>query len=161
MSWRQAALNSTSADAAWMASTNRRREVRSVRNGRHLARAERFEEAARPLEIELWIPGLDAQEKLVAGRQREPRDVEDRVIRHRQAVEREHAEHGRQRGTENRAFERDRYEHRPGIERFAADVQRVGHRRGPVLKKVAADAANDAADEDDQRQLRMMLAERV
>ena len=54
--------------------------------------------------------------------------------------------------TENRALEGDRNERRPAVQRLAADVQRVGDRRHPVLQQVAAEAADDAADQHDQRQ---------
>src|SRR5262249_5659121 len=70
----------------------------SVRNGGHLSRTQCLEELARRRELELWIPRLDAQEEPVPAGQRESRYVEHRVVRLRQAVEREHAEHGRQRG---------------------------------------------------------------
>src|SRR5450631_4339778 len=73
-----------------------------IANGRDLPRAERFEKSTRGVDVELRILRLDAQKKTVAARQREPRHVEYRVVRHRQAVEREHAEHREQRRAENR-----------------------------------------------------------
>src|SRR5262249_55986695 len=97
---------------------------RSVRNGRHLSRLQRFQEPARLLEIELRIAGLDAEEEAVAAGEREPGHVEHRVIGHRQPVQREHAEDGRQGRGENRALECDRDEHRPAVVRLAADVDR-------------------------------------
>src|SRR4029077_14041032 len=68
-----------------------------IRDSGHLPRAERLEEAARRVEIELRILRLDAQEEPVAAGQREARHAEHRVIGHRQAVEREHAEDAGQR----------------------------------------------------------------
>src|SRR6266404_365139 len=59
----------------------------SVRNGRHLPWAERVEEGARLLEIEVRVPCLDAEKEAIAAGKREPRHIEDRVIRHRQTVE--------------------------------------------------------------------------
>src|SRR5262245_45893086 len=85
----------------------------SVRNGGHLARIERLEEPARVLEVKLRVLRLDAQEESIAAREREARHVEDRVVGHRQPVEREHAEYGRQHRAENRALERHRDERRP------------------------------------------------
>src|SRR4051812_22858790 len=70
--------------------------VGSVGNGRDLPRVQRFEKAARRFQLELGILRLDAQEEAVAARQGEARHVEHRVIRLRQAVQREHAEHARQ-----------------------------------------------------------------
>src|SRR5690348_2068710 len=85
---------------------------RSVRNGRHLPRTERLEIAPRVLEIELRVARLDAEEEPVPAREREPRDVEHRMIRLRQAVQRQHPEHRRQRGAEDRHLERHRNERR-------------------------------------------------
>src|SRR5882762_5564922 len=62
--------------------------IRSLfRNGRHLPWTERVKEGARLLEIEPRVPRLDAEKEAIAAGKREPRHVEDRVIRHRQAVE--------------------------------------------------------------------------
>src|SRR5476649_1165778 len=133
----------------------------SVCNGRDLPRVQRFEEVARRFDVELGILRLDAEEEPVTAGQREPRQVEDRVIRHRQAVEREHAEDARQRGRENRALEGDRDERRPAVQRLAADVERVRDDRRPVLQRVAADAADQAANQHDERQTRVVRAERV
>src|SRR6516162_8771983 len=63
-----------------------------VRNGRHLSRIERFQESSRPFQIELRVGRLYTEKKSIAAREREPRNVEHRVIGLRQAVEREHAE---------------------------------------------------------------------
>src|SRR5580765_5020030 len=66
----------------------------SVGNGGHLSRVERLEESARVFELKFRVPRLDAQEEPVAAREGKARHVENGVIRHRQAVERQHAEHG-------------------------------------------------------------------
>src|SRR4051812_34727958 len=57
----------------------RRGEFVSVRNGRHLARAERLQVAARLLDVKLRVARFDAQEEPVAAGQREPRHVEHGV----------------------------------------------------------------------------------
>ena len=57
---------------------------------------------------------------------------------------------------EDRALEGHRDERRPAVQRPAADVQRIGDRRRPVLQRVAAEAADDAADQHDQRQPRVV-----
>src|SRR3954447_19447537 len=67
-----------------------------VRDSGHLPRLERFQEVARRVDVELRIRRFDAEKEPVAAGEREPRQVEDRVIRLRQTVEREHAEHARQ-----------------------------------------------------------------
>src|SRR5262245_13157408 len=95
----------------------------SVRgNGGHLTRVERLEKVTRGLQIEVRIGLLDAEEEPVAAREREAGHVEDRVVRLRQPVERQHAQHRRQRGDENRALEGDRDERRPAVKRLPADV---------------------------------------
>src|SRR3954470_13836157 len=77
------------------------------------------------VEVELRIAGLDDEEELVARSLIEAPHIEDRVIRHRQSVEREHAEDGGEGGDQDRAFERDRDPGRPRVVRLAADVQRI------------------------------------
>src|SRR3954453_15474680 len=63
-----------------------------IGNGRDLPRLERFEEVARRVDVELRIDRLDAEKEPVAAGEREPGQVEHRVIRLRQPIEREHAE---------------------------------------------------------------------
>src|SRR3954447_2958064 len=123
MSWRQAATVSRSADAP---SSRPRRPCRSwftidnlFRNRGHLVGTERGHERAGALEIELAIARFDAEEEAVAARHREARVVEDRVIRLRQLVQHDHAEHAGQRRAQDRALEGDRDEHRPADERLA------------------------------------------
>src|SRR6185369_7927949 len=65
----------------------------SVRNGRDLARTERLEKSSRPFEIELRIARFDAQEEPVSAGEREACHVEYRMVRLRQAVQCQHAEH--------------------------------------------------------------------
>src|SRR5690349_11690706 len=74
--------------------------VLSALNGGYLPRKLRLEERPGAGEIELFVSRFDAQEKPIACGKRESRDVEDRMKRHRQAVEREHAEHRCERGRE-------------------------------------------------------------
>src|SRR5437879_6101614 len=120
MSWRQAATT-INAKAAKIAKQDffaplavfALNVVGSVRNGCDLTRMERVQELLRALEIELRVLRFNAEKKPVAARQREPRDVEDRVVRLRQPVQREHAEYGAQRSDEDRALEGHRDERRP------------------------------------------------
>src|SRR4051794_4764406 len=69
------------------------RSAPSISNGTALPRLECLEELPRVRDVELWIGRLDAQEEPVAAREGEARNVEHRVIRLRQPVQREHAEH--------------------------------------------------------------------
>src|SRR4029079_9330091 len=66
--------------------------VVSVRNGRDLPRVQGLEKAPCLVDVELHMPRFDAQKEAIAAGQRETRDVEHRVIRLRQAVQRQHAE---------------------------------------------------------------------
>src|SRR3954454_20348654 len=92
-----------------------------------------LEELPDAVEVELRIAGLDDEEELVARGLIEAPHVKDGVIRHRQSVQREHAEDGRECGEEDRALERDRDPGRPRVVRLAADVERVAdHVRVPA-----------------------------
>src|SRR6185503_14606067 len=78
-----------------------------ARNGRHLERTECLEKPEGLLELELGISSLDAQKEAVSAGQRKTRHVEHRMVGHWQAIQRQHAQHGRQRGDEDGALERD------------------------------------------------------
>src|SRR5437762_11598110 len=79
----------------------------------HCNRFQTFEELS--CRCKLWITRFDAKKKPVAARTLETFDVEQRMIRHRQTVQREHAEHGGNRRAENGHLERDRDECRPTV----------------------------------------------
>src|SRR5947209_1229541 len=123
-----------------------------VRNGGHLPRPQCLEESPRLLQIEVRVFGLDAEEEPIAAGERESRDIEDGVIRHRQAVQRQHAEHGRQGRDEDRALEGDRDECGPAKQRSPPDVPRVLDGRHPILQGEPADTAHQATHEHDERQ---------
>src|SRR5437016_10593803 len=103
MSCRQAALT-RAIDAKDTKDTKDRDDLRVlsvdtltlVGNGGHLPWPERLQERAGVFEIELRVACFDAQEEPVAARQREARDVEHRVVRLRQSVQRKHPEDRRQ-----------------------------------------------------------------
>src|SRR4051812_37942123 len=109
-----------------------------------LAWVECLEELPDAVEVELRIAGLDDEEELVARRLIEAPHVEDGVIRHRQAVEREHAEDRGERGDEDRAFERDGDPGRPRVVRLAADVEWIADDFGVPAHEEAGDPADDA-----------------
>src|SRR4051812_15608260 len=93
----------------------RREDTALIGNGRDLPRVQGLEKVPRLVDVELRVTRLDAQEESVAAGQRESRDVEYGVIGLRQPVQRQHAEHARQCGDQNRALEGDRYERRPAV----------------------------------------------
>src|SRR5215217_4617632 len=136
MSWRHAAaVATTTATPARRLRRPGRPKICLVLNGRYLSRADPFEELAGLLQVEFLVCRLDAEKEAIAAGQREALGVEDRMIRLRQTIERQHAEHARQRGAENRALIGDRDERRPAVERLAADVQRIRDDRNPVLEQ--------------------------
>src|SRR5436190_17220143 len=103
MSWRHAAKTRHAAteDTKDTKDTEDAGERRGlVRNCGDLPRTEGRQELARPFEVEFRVGGLDAEEEAVPARQRETRHVEYRVIRLRQAVQRQHAQHRGERGDE-------------------------------------------------------------
>src|SRR5271167_1027394 len=100
-----------------------RAPARSVLNFEYSMRMQAFQKRFCLRKFEFLVARLDAQEKTVRGRPRESLDVERRVIRRGQPIERKHSEHGRQRRAQNRQLESDRNPHRPAIERLPSDVQ--------------------------------------
>src|SRR5436309_4790834 len=126
------------------------------RNIGHLPWSKRLEKPPNRIDLELRIARLDHQEELIARGLVESPHVEDGVIRHRQAVQGEHAEDGEEGGHEDRALERDRDPSRPRVKRLAADVERIAdHVRVPAHEE-AADAADDPAEEHEQRHARVV-----
>ncbi len=115
----------------------------------------------RTLALEAAVAGLDRQEEAVARREREARHVEEGVVGHREAVQREHADHGGQPAEQHGELEGDRDEHGPAVHGAAAHVERVADGARVVLHEVAADAAEDAAQQHEERQDRPLDAERL
>ena len=62
-------------------------------------------------------------------------------MRFGQFVEREHADNRRERGGQNRQFKCDGNEHRPTVERTAADIDGIISYRRIPLHEITADAA--------------------
>ena len=83
---------------------------------------------------------------------RESWSIEDRMIRHRKLVQREHPEYRGQGRAENRALEGNRNKCRQLWERASGNIDRIFNRRGPVEQKVACQATDNASNQDDQRQ---------
>src|SRR5207237_444802 len=78
----------------------------------------------------------------------------------RQTVEGEHTEHGAERSEKNRALECDRDPCRPTVERTAADVPRITDHIGVPAHEKAAGTAEESHDQDDDRELRSVEADR-
>src|SRR6187455_2563591 len=131
------------------------------RNFGHSYRMQPLEKLPRAMPLEPRVGGLDQEEEAIGGRAPEGVDVENRVIRLRQLVQRPHADKRRERRSENRRLKGHRDELRPAIERAIADVHRVGHHRGPVLEAETGKPAEDATEQHEQRQPRSLEIERL
>src|SRR5579884_3627830 len=119
MSWRQAARNKASAAAA-VSMKKRRMEVALMRHLRDAARIHAFQERADGDEIEFRIRCLDAQEEAIARGESESRRIKERVERHGQAVQGQHAERAGESGEQDRHFKCNGNERGPGVEGAAA-----------------------------------------
>src|SRR5262249_55774732 len=108
------------------------------------------------LAIKFFVDGFDTQKKPIATRQRKTRTVEQRVIRHGQAIQPKHSEYSRERCDENRHFKRDRYKRGPAIERTSSNVQRIVDRGDPVLQEESSRTSDKTSDQYDERQSRML-----
>src|ERR1035441_6528568 len=92
-----------------------------MRHLRNRKRLETFHELLRSHQVELGIGRLDTQKETIARYRRELLHVEYRVIRLRQSIQREHAEHASQSGKQDRHLKSRNDERRPRVIRFPAD----------------------------------------
>src|SRR6476469_9919155 len=97
-----------------------------------------------------------SEEKTILRRKSEPGYIEHRVIRHGQAVQGQHAQHGGDSREQNRHLKRNHYERGPGMRRLAADVQGIIDRIHPILHQVTGAAADQPADQHYERNLVMV-----
>src|SRR4029077_17489225 len=77
--------------------------------------------------------------------------VENGMIGHRQTVERKQPEDSRQPCQEDRQLKSHRDKHWPAIQRAPTYIDRIIDDGGPILKVETADAADNAADQNNQR----------
>src|ERR1700731_245603 len=103
---------------------------------------EALKKAARGRRVVLDIGGKHDQEKPIPGSARKARHVEDRVIRHGQTVERQHAEYGRDAGKQNGRLEGDDDKSRPRMIWFAANVERGSDGRHPILHHIPGQSSH-------------------
>src|ERR1700675_3336601 len=109
-------------------------------------RVERLQKSRGFCQMKLGIARLYADvEAVAAGTLRETTDVENRVMRARQAVESNHAEDGAERSAEYGEFEGDRDERRPAVKRAPGNVHRVADNVDPIFEPEAAEAAGKSA----------------
>src|SRR5580704_2083145 len=101
--------------------------------------------------MEFFVAGLDADKEAVRGSRPETMGIENRMMRLRQPIEGEHSENGGERSAENGQFEGDGNKGRPAIVGAPGDIQGIGVDVHPVLKAKTTEAADQTADEGDQR----------
>ena len=111
------------------------------RNFGHSYRMQAFEELPVPSRSNRGSIASMQRKNRSRRRARERRNVEHRVIRLRQPVQRPHADKRGQRRAEHGRLEGHRDELRPAVERPAADVHRVGDRLRQYSRPIAAEAA--------------------
>src|ERR1019366_6488326 len=121
---------------------------RLERNIHYLLRIQAFQKLPRGVWVELWIRCLYAQEESVSGGARESFDVEYGVIRLRQSVEHEHANHSSDTCNQHHEFERNRNVGRPGVQWPSCNVVRIGDHTDPPTQHEAADCTAQTSHED-------------
>src|SRR5262249_818221 len=156
MSWRQAAARTTTPTP-----TAARSRFTLLLHVHDDPRPQLRQKRPRLVVVELRVARLDAEEEAVLRREGEARGVEDRVVRHRQAVQAEHGEDRGEGGEEDRALEGRHDERGNAVVGLAADVQREVDDGAPVAEREAGEAAEDSAAEDEGRQLAVMDVERL
>src|SRR5581483_5786664 len=127
----------------------------------HLARLQASQEFPGFLHVKLWVGGLNAQEKTILRGTDKVVDIEERMVRHGQAVQQQQPDDPGQRRAQDGRLEGDRDEGRPAIERLAADVERNGNHRHVVLQAKARQPADEPAEQDDPGKRRPGQAERL
>src|SRR5712691_10157314 len=110
-----------------------RRRSMLARHLRHRAWVQCLQEIARARGIIFFVGGKHDQEEAVFRGQRKTRNVENRVIGHGQAIQREHAEDGGDSSKQNRHLKRDNDERGPRMIGLAPDVERIVDGGHPVL----------------------------
>src|SRR4051812_6729400 len=132
------AVSATHARAMTAALT---RVSRLGRNVGYSQRIQVLEELPGRGRLEARIGGFDDQEEPVGRGARKRFDVEHRMVRLRELVERPHAEERGERRPEYGGFEGHWNELRPADERPPTHVERIRNRRHPRLEREAAGAA--------------------
>jgi hypothetical protein len=79
-----------------------------MRNLRDRARLQGLQKPTGCVGVKLWVDRFDTNEKAIPTRQSKPRDIEYRVIRHREPIESQHPEYRCQRGAQHRRLKGNR-----------------------------------------------------
>src|SRR5271167_456909 len=149
ISWRiWQPLATTESMAAHRPSTMR--EVLVIMHLGNVMRVKPLQKTCGIRKVKFFVAGLNADEEAVRRGMRETVRIENRMVRLRQPVEREHSKHSGERSKENGHLKRDRNERRPAIQRAPGDIHRIGVDVYPVLEAKAAKPSQQAADERDK-----------
>src|SRR5689334_12099135 len=108
-----------------------------------MMRMQLLKEAHRVHDMKFRVARFDAEIKTVRGGMDEALHVENGVMRLRQAVQRQHAEHGAESSAQHGHLEGDGDKRGPTIERAPTNIHRKSDRRRPVLKAKTAETAEE------------------
>src|SRR5260221_7293952 len=123
---------------------------------RHMFGIEALQEPCRLLEMKLLIARHDAQKEFVARCAFETLYVKQRMMRLRQAIQRQHSENRERGRAKNSQFECHRNECWPAVERAYRDVHGIGRHIRPELEEKSCQASAQSADEREQRRQIML-----
>src|SRR5713226_4897910 len=113
----------------------------------HMLRVNRLQEPGSLRQIKLGIGGFDAYEKAVRRGVAKPLGIENRVMRLRQPIQRQHAKYGESALSENGQLKRDGNERRPAIQGPAADIHGIANEVYPKLEEKAGQTTSQAAEQ--------------
>src|SRR3984893_1803922 len=143
------------------ASTARKSKVLVIFDLDDMRGVKTVEKARRFGEIEFRIARFDAQKKTVAGGVLdETVHIEERMMRAREPVQRQHAKNGGECGAEHGQFKGDGNEGGPTVQRASAHVERICEDADPILKEKATQATCQATNQRDQRHVVSLQSER-
>src|SRR6266478_4461185 len=125
----------------------------------HALGVQAFQKSFRAFAVESRVGCLDREEEPVATRPLESVEVEQRMVRHRQPVQSQHAQNRGNRSTENRQLERDGDKRGPTVQWSAADVHWVMFDRREPLHEKSTDAPYDASHQGEERNTAVMKTE--
>src|SRR5205809_2398709 len=121
-----------------------------MRNLRDLERMKVFKKTPGLVEPEMRVYGLNAQEETIAAGANKIGRIKYRMVGLGQAIERNHAKHRRQCGSQDGALKGHRNKRRPRMKRLPTDVEGIVHCRNPVLKGIPSNHSQHGPAQRDQ-----------
>src|SRR6516225_3308517 len=120
----------------------------------HSYRIQLLKKRFRLFQIKLRIRCFDTEEEGIICRERELRHCENRMMRLRKPIQRQHPEHSEEAREQDRQLERDDNEGGPAMKRPPSNVDRVKPHGGKILHQVSADATSKPASKRNCRNYR-------